>query len=244
MRRELNDEAKELKRQEIKDVLTVLAILSSVFVLALLIAWFKSGERIIKEFTGSSMAEARKIYESSKTAILCVGILSLLVLIVYVAYSVQERKKRKQKRNAKKAFIDYDRLEMARIRVEKARMEAKKQGKKSSSSKLDKYERLKNLNEDTYNRMPKTKGMTEEEYRRLRKEEYDRYMNMDFEDDIESDDNLFGKAYLDDEAEDYETYTFLDRIKSFVSNHSVAICIITGILMVSIISSIMIWILL
>ncbi len=244
MKQEYNDESKELKRQKTKDVLTVLAILSSVFVLALLIAWFKGGERIIKEFTGSSMAEARKTYEGTKTAILCVGILSLLVLLVYVAYSVQERKKRKHKRNAKKAFIDYDRLEMARVRVEKARMESKKQGKKGYSSQLDKYERLKNVHEDTYDRMPKMKGMTEEEYRRLRKEEYERYMNMDFLDDIKNNDNLFGRVYLDEETDDYEEYTFFDRIKNFVSNHSVVICIIAGVLMVGIISSIMIWILL
>lgn len=243
MKKELSEEEKEMQRQKRKDLFTVLAILSSFFVFAILIAWLKGGERIIKEITGNSTAEAREIYKGAKNAILGIGVLCLIVLLSYVVYNIRDKKKRKHKKNEKKSFIDYDRLEMARVRVEQARMEAKKQGKKTSSVNVERYKNLKDIDEKIYNKKNTPPGMTEEEYRKMRKEEYDRYMSLDFSEDM-NDDNPFYTAYNDEEMDEYEDYTIFDRIKEFVREHGVVIVIIAGVSVLAIVAAIIIGILL
>lgn len=244
MKSELAMEAKEKKKQKRKDTLTALAIVSSVFIVALLIIWLKGGEGIIKSVTGSSIAEARDIYDRTKNAIIGIGVVSVIIMIVYVAYSVQNRKKSKRASNQKKAFIDYDRLEMARVRVEQARMDAKKQGKKSSSTSYDRNKRLKDADEAVYSRKSRPQGMSEEEYRRMRKEEYERYMSMDFSEDMDDEDNPFLNDYFDDNDDEYEEYTLFERVKYFISEHKVVAGIGAGVLAITIVTAIVLLILL
>ena len=122
-------------------------------------------------------------------------------------------------------------------------MEAKKQGKKTSSVNVERYKNLKDIDEKIYNKKNTPPGMTEEEYRKMRKEEYDRYMSLDFSEDM-NDDNPFYTAYNDEEMDEYEDYTIFDRIKEFVREHGVVIVIIAGVSVLAIVAAIIIGILL
>ena len=86
--------------------------------------------------------------------------------------------------------------------------------------------------------------MTDEEYRKLRREEYERYMSMDFSDEIGKDDNPFLENHNNEEIDEYDDYSLFDRIKEFVKEHGVAIGIIAGVVVLAIITAIVIGILL
>lgn len=237
----------KLKKQKRKELLTVLTILSSVFVNALLIAVLKGGERMVRDFTGGSLAEAREIYENTRNALIGIGIISLIIMLVFIVQCVKERNKNKRAKQNKKAFIDYDRLEMARVRVAKAHQDAKKQGAKAAVNDNNRYRRLDELEREDKEYLDNAKykkyhGLSEEEYRRIRKEEYDRYMRMDFTDDEERDAFADWASY--EEMEEYEEYTRTERIKLFIKEHIFVISIVAGVGALAIMSAIIIGMLL
>lgn len=239
----------KMKKQNRKDLLTVLAILSSVFVHALLIALLKGGEKMIRNFTGSSVAEAREIYNNTRNVLMGLGIISLIIMIVFIIQCIKEHKKNKRMKTERKAFIDYDRLEMAKIRVAKARLEAQKNGGKSSTKRDRLSKRLADMEwEDNEflasQRNKKYQGMSEAEYRKMRQEEYERYMNMDFLDDDERQSMLDDWEMSDEEFDnEYEDYTRFERFKLFISEHILIIGIVAGVIILGIMAAIIIGIL-
>ena len=231
-----------MKKQKRKDLMTVLAILSSVFVHALLIALLKGGERMVHDITGGTMAQAREIYESTRTVFIGLGIISLILMIIFIVQCVKERNKNKHLKKDKKAFIDYDRLEMARVRVAKARMDAKKQGNKSDSKLDNRYSRLNAMEQEDMEYLEKHRqqsyhGMSQAEYQKKRQEEYERYMNMDFSED---DDYIVEHEYPFDDDSEYEEYTKLERIKNYIVEHGVIIGIVVGVAILVIMATVII----
>lgn len=210
-----------MKRQRRKETITVLAILSSVFLVAILLALLKGGERMVQQITGTSLAKAHEIYKGARGAVIGMGLISAVIMIIFIVQTIKERKKNKQIKEKIAPFIDYDRLEGARIRVERARKNAKNRDKSSRIRALE--------NEDNEylwehkGRIPE--GMSEEEYRKRRQEEYERYMSMDFADDEEYDEDL----YDDDEAFNEREYQKAGgSFGRFILNHGIVIGIVIG----------------
>lgn len=235
----------KLKRQKRKELITVLAILSSVFVQALLIGLIKGGARMVQDLTGGSLAQAKEIYDDTKTALIGIGIISLIIMIIFIVQCIKDRKKRKHAKKDKKAFIDYDRLEMARVRVAKARME-EKHGKRSYTRLDDRMSRIDALEKEdaeylSRHRQRTHKGMTETEYEKLRQEEYERYMNMDFSED-ENEEDLYEEG-MDEYEYGYEEYTRFEKIKAFIKRNIMIIAIMSGVVVFAIIAVIIISIL-
>lgn len=218
------------KKQNRKDLFTVLAILSSVFVHAVLIVLLKGGEKMIYNFTGGSVSEAREIYNNTKNVLMGIGIISLVIMIVFIIQCVREHKKNKRMKEERKAFIDYDRLEIARVRVARARLEAQKNGDKSFKD--DEF-----IENQRYKRY---QGMSEAEYRKLRQEEYEKYLSMDFADD-EKNSMLEEWEKLESEYNDeYKEYTRFERLKLFISEHILIIGIVAGVAIIAIMAAVII----
>ena len=205
---------KEAKKRRNRDVWTVLAILASVMLLALAIAWLKSGESVVKKFVGDDPEQAKQLFETTRNVLFGAGFLSLIAVIIFIIKHIKYRKKKE----VANAFIDYERLDAARARVEKARME--REGKLDKPGDRDIY----NDYTDNRNLMNRHNGMSEAEYRKMRQEEYERYMSMDFTDDGPR------RSYGIDEEnpELIEKMSLADRIKEFVSEHIWQVCLGAG----------------
>ncbi len=224
-----------MKKQRRRETITVLAILSSVFIVAILLALLKGGERMVQDITGGSMAQAREIYKNTKSALIGMGIISSIIMVIFLIQTIRDRRKRKLKEMAKEPFIDYDRLEMAKIRVEKAHMDAKK-NKSLSSRSNDRSIRLRAMEKEDNeylfgHRGNQYEGMSEEEYRRYRQEEYERYMSMDMNEEEEKwpDD-------MDENGEsEYKQDGLLNLVKKFFIDHKVLIGVATGVLLLAVI---------
>ena len=224
-----NDEQKKkyelrMKKQRRREVITVLAMLSSVFIVAFLLALLKGGERMVHNFTGGSMAKAKEIYNNTKVALVGMGIISGIIMAVFLIQTIKERKNRTHNRKEKEAFIDYDRLEMAKIRVEKARMEAKK-NEFSKKNARDRSIRLSALEQDDNeffrsHKANKYDVMSEEEYRKYRQEEYERYMSMDWSSD-EDEEHLL-EMYVEG-LTDNEEDSFSKVVKNLLMDHKMLI---------------------
>lgn len=237
----------KLKKQKRKELITVLAILSSVFVQALLIGLIKGGAGMVQDITGGSLAQAKEIYENTKTALIGIGIISLIIMLIFIVQCIKGRKKSRHAKNinAKKAFIDYDRLEIARLRVAKARME-EKHGKRSGTGLDDRMSRLDALEKEdaeylSRHRQRTYHGMSESEYKKLLKEEYERYMNMDFSEDV-NEKGLYEED-MDEYQYGYEEYTRLDKIKAFIKRNIMIIAIASGVIVLAVMAVIIISIL-
>ncbi len=219
-----------MKRQRRKETITVLAILSSVFLVAILLALLKGGERMVQQITGTSLAKAQEIYENTRNAVIGMGLISSIIMIIFIIQTIKEKKKNKQIKEKIAPFIDYDRLESARIRVERARKDAKKGDKSSRIRALE--------NEDNEylwkhkSRIPE--GMSEEEYRRKRQEEYERYMRMDFADEEDADEDLYdadGEEVFDKKS----NQSIFDSFGRFILNHGIILGIVAGAVILAII---------
>ena len=84
MEKELKKKEKAIKKQRNKDLWAALASLGSVMLLALAIAWLKSGESVVREFVGHDIEKTREIYESTRNVLFGAGFISLLVVIIYI----------------------------------------------------------------------------------------------------------------------------------------------------------------
>lgn len=211
---------KEARKRRNRDVWTVLAILASVMILALAIAWLKSGEAVAKKFVGDDPEQAKQLFETTRNVLFGAGFLSVVAVIIFVIKHIKYRKRPK----VTNAFIDYDRLDAARARVEKARME--REGKPDVTRDRDNYDRY---SEELHSN-DRHNGMSEAEYRRMRQEEYERYMSMDFSEDSSR------KSYGIDEEnpELIETMSLADKIKDFISEHLWQVCLGASVIVVMI----------
>lgn len=225
MEKELKKKEKAIKKQRNKDLWAALASLGSVMLLALAIAWLKSGESVVREFVGHDIEKTREIYESTRNVLFGAGFISLLVVIIYIVKRIKYRRKSAK---VEEAFIDYDRLDAARARVERARKE-KAEGitDAEEASRYDEY-----INAVHIHKRPE--GMSEEEYRRMRKEEYERYMSMDMFDDVE----IPKRSYsINQEGLRVEKeLTPIERLKEFIATHAVAFGVGAGVVLLGIIA--------
>lgn len=223
---------KKEKRRKNKDLWTALAILSSVMILALAIAWLKSGESIVREIVGGTEEENRQIFETTRNVIFGAGFLSIIVVVIYIIKRLKYRKKPE----TGTAFIDYDRLDVAKARVAKAHMEKKSgegAGRRNDDS-LYEYE-------DTIDRK-RPEGMSEAEYRAMRQREYQKYLSMDLTDD--EDDDTDGFSYGNrDEDDDYEEMGLFESIKEYISEHKLISGIVAGAVAVTVIVTVILAIL-
>ena len=216
MDKEIRKKKKLEKKKKNKDVWAALASLASVMLIALTIAWLKSGEIVARQIVGEDVEKIRTVYETTRNVLYGAGFFSVLAVVIYIIKKI----KYKEKHSVEEAFIDYDRLDAARARVEKARAERQ-------SASMDVYEQN---YRDTYCREilrnDNLDRMTTEEYNRMRQQEYERYLSMDFDDEIPK-----RKGYgIDEENPDLiEEMTLIEKFKEYIAEHKLVLGIGAGI---------------
>lgn len=196
---ELQKKKRQWSREEKRDTWTVIAILASVMLVAILLSFLKSGSSGIENFSKEGSYEQQEEQESAKNILYGAGIICAGIIVIYMVKREKKRKVRKQE--LREIYDRQQKLEAARVRVEKAR----------------RLDRLQSERESIGNRRGRNERLGGQDYLEQRQREYKYYMekgddDADFEvyyDDIEE--------YLNDEG----------GIKGFIRNNS-SMLIIAG----------------
>ncbi len=206
--KDMKKKEREAKRRRNKDLWAALASLGAVMLLALAIAWLKSGESVVREIMGEDVVRAKQVYETTRNVLFGAGFLSIIVVVIYIIKRIKYR----EPATATEAFIDYDRLDAARARVERARME---QADEESYGTYRSRHAGRYNDQDDIPRSKRPEGISDEEYKRMRQEEYERYMSMDFEDDELPKKRGYG---IDEEnPELVEELTRMEKLKEYIA---------------------------
>lgn len=211
MDKDIRKREKLNKKKKNKDVWAALASLASVMLIALAMAWLKSGESVARQIVGEDVEKIKTVYETTRNVLFGAGFFSVFAVVIYIIKKIKYR----EKPNVEEAFIDYDRLDAARARVERARAERQSM---SVDKNDDRYM-------DTYSgevsRSNKPEGMTREEYNRMRQQEYERYLSMEFDEDEIPKSRGYG---IDEENPDLiEELTPIERLKDYITEHKLVI---------------------
>ena len=116
----MGNNKKKKNNQEKKQTWAVLAILASVLLIAMIGSWLTSKSININEYSGGVNREKQEARENARNILIGAGVVCVGIIGVY--FSICRKNKKKEKEAIKKAFLEKQKVEDARERVERARM--------------------------------------------------------------------------------------------------------------------------
>lgn len=180
---------KKLTRQEKKDTWTLIAVVAAIMLVSIVISLYKSGITDTGEYHGMTNREKREAATDARDIMIGAGAVCLVIIVVYVVKRARRRKK--NDKNFDKFSSEQERIEAARRRVEKARLDRiKNEADSISNTKRSRQERLGAEATEIYGRSvisasEDTERMDEDErqaYLERRRREYRYYMENEDED--------------------------------------------------------------
>lgn len=120
-KKQKNNSIRKLTKQEKRDTWTVVAILASIMLIAVGISLFQSRVIDTETYSGMTNREKREAAEDARNIMIGAGAVCLIVVVVYAI----KRANRRQinEKNFNKFFSEQERLETAKKRLEKARLD-------------------------------------------------------------------------------------------------------------------------
>lgn len=179
---------KKRSKQEKRETWAVLAILASVLIIAMVGSWITSKNINISKYSGSVSHEKQEARENARNIMIGAGVVCVGVIAVYLVK--RGRRRSDEKKELEKAYMERQRIESARERVEQARMmEMLKSGQDEIKKRRGERELLGGHNADKYSLSDtdsdEDEQMSREKYMERRRREYQYYMENDDDESIE-----------------------------------------------------------
>ena len=196
--------------REKKELWTVLAILATVMLLAIVGLGIHGNAINIHKFTGSGRSQEKDDRDDARNILYGTGIICIGVIGVYI-YKRSKKNKNKRKQLEKK-YLEQQKLEEARERVRQARMlETLESGRAEIEKRRRERVLMSGRDEKSYDYSTDDESdeLSRQEYMERRRKEYQYYMQQ------ESDDLSDGKSILSD---DYKEKNMTSVISGLLKN--------------------------
>ena len=179
---------KKKSNNEKRQTWAVLAILASVLIIAMVGSWITSKNINISKYSGSVNHEKQEARENARNIMIGAGVVCIGIIAVYLVK--RGRRHSEERKELEKAYMERQRIESAKGRVEQARMmEMLKSGQDEIKKRRGERELLGGHDDHKY-RLTDTDSeddekMSREKYMERRRREYQYYMENDDDESME-----------------------------------------------------------